>query len=279
MWFVLSLLSGLLFAANRLIVRSALTKNVNPLAFGAVHELIAGVLLLPIAHLNFKLPQTNEVWIALILSVFFIFLADLFSVLSLRDTEASLFQIVGQLRHGVVLIGAYILFSEAITLSKIISILLITLGVGLALMEKSKIKITRGVMYAFLSTISIGFGFLFIKQTLVEIHPAVSGSFSFIIAGLLMYILLIARGGHKTRVKFGSRQQLFAAGAIFAVFELVLFTALALGEASRVTPVTQSSMVFTLIGGYLFLGEKTRLKQKIIGSTLITAGIVLLYFI
>jgi len=38
-------------------------------------------------------------------------------------------------------------------------------------------------------------------------------------------------------------------------------------------------MIFTLIGGYLFLNEKDRIKQKVIGGTLIVIGIAMLYFI
>ncbi len=71
---------------------------------------------------------------------------------------------------------------------------------------------------------------------------------------------------------------LLIAAIIFAVFEVVLYTALDIGEASKVTPVMQSSMVFTLIGGYLFLNERANLLKKTIGSAIIIAGIVLLYF-
>src|SRR5258708_31951589 len=159
MWFILSLLAGLLFAVNRLIVRSSLTKKVNLFAFGAIHEVLAGVILLPVAFLQLSFPKSNETFIALILSVIFIFLADLFAFLSLTHIEATLYQIIGQLRHIIVLIGAYILFTEAITLIKIISIFLIILGVYIALSVKSKVKITRSVIYALFSTICIGLGF------------------------------------------------------------------------------------------------------------------------
>jgi len=280
MWFILSLLAGLLFGANRLIVRSALVKKTNPLAFGAIHELLAGTLLIPIALLNFSLPQSSDIWIALILGVLFIFFADLFSVFSLKNTEASLYQIVGQLRHGVVLVGAYLLFTEAISLTKVLSIMLIMTGVSLALMEKSKIKITKGVIYAFLSAVCAGLGFLFIKETAVDVAPSFSASLALISSGLLIYVLLIVRGEHKTKLfPVGNRIQLIVSGIIFAVFELAFFTALSVGEASRVIPVFQSSMIFTLIGGYLFLNERNRLKQKIIGSVLIVIGIGMLYFI
>src|SRR3990167_7229839 len=114
MWFTLSLLAGLLFALNKLIVRGSLSKDTNPLAFGAFHELLAGVLLLPIALFHIAWPQSIETWIVLVIGVLFIFLTDLTAFFSLKYTEASLYQIVGQLRHVIVLFGALLLFSEPI---------------------------------------------------------------------------------------------------------------------------------------------------------------------
>lgn len=280
MWFVLALLSGLLFAINRLIVRSVLAKKVNPMAFGAIHEFLAGALLLPIAFFYFSLPQSAPIWIALLLGIFFIFLCDLFAFLALEKIEASLYQIIGQLRHVVVLFGAFFLFTEAISPIKIASIFLIIFGVYITLLAKSKVKINRGAIYAFLSTVFIALGFLFIKMASVDVSPAFSSSLSLLVAGILMYILLLLKGNKpNTLLIIPNRKQLFIAAAIFSAFELSLFTALAIGEASKVTPVTQSSMIFTLIGGYIFLKEKDRLKEKILGCILIAIGIGFLYFI
>ena len=280
MWFILALSAGLLFAINKLIIRSSLSKNVNPLLFGAFHELLAGLLLLPIAIVQFTFPHSNESVIYLILGVIMIFLADLFSFLSLKNTEASLYQIVGQLRHGLVLLGAFLLFTEPITIIKVVSILLIMIGVAIALIEKSRIKITRGIIYAFLSTSSVAFGFLFIKKANVDFAPSFSGFVCLTVAGILMYIAYLTTRRHKAiLLPHTDRKSIIITAAIFAVFEYCLFTALKVGDASRVTPVMQSSMVFTLIGGFLFLNERHRITQKIIGSIFIIVGIGMLYFI
>src|SRR5688572_9515616 len=107
MWYVLSLLVGLTFSANRLIIRSVFTKNPHPMAFGALHEFLAGLFLLPIGLYFFSLPQSPKTWLALILGIFLIFLTDLFALLALRKLEASLLQIITQLRHVIVLFAAY----------------------------------------------------------------------------------------------------------------------------------------------------------------------------
>lgn len=280
MWFVLSLLAGLLFAANRLIVRNSLSKNINIFTFGAIHEILAGLILLPLALFQFSFPQSSETFIFLALGILFIFLTDLFTFLCLRNIEATLYQMIGQLRHIVVLLGAFLFLSETLTFTKVISILLIIIGVYIALSVKSKIKITKGVLYAFISTVCISIAFLFIKQTTPDVAPSVSASMSLFVSGIIMYLLLLIKGGKNRALSLkGSYKSLIIAGIIFAIFELTQFSALSIGQASLVTPVSQSSMIFTLIGGYMFLKERDYLKQKIIGGVLITAGIISLYFI
>lgn len=278
MWFVLSLIVGLTFAANRLIIRSVFTKTDNPMAFGATHELIAGLFLLPIGLSFFSLPQSPQTWFALTTGIFLIFITDLFAFLSLRKMEASLFQILSQLRHVIVLFGAYFFFTEQITAIKVFSIFFIMFGIFVALKGKSKFTFNMETIYALISTVAISFGLLFIKMASVDVNPAFSASLGFIIAGLLMYVVLFLKKDLPlSLLPKEHKKELFLAAGLFSVFELALFTALAIGEASKVTPVTQSSLIFTLIGGYIFLNERSHMKQKIIGSILIALGILLMY--
>ncbi len=279
MWFALSLLSGLLFAINKLIVRSALNKETNPLAFAALHEVIAGGLLLPFALPYITFPKTLDMWIALGIGVFGIFIADLFSFFALQHIEVSLYQILNQIRHIVILGGGYVLFTETITPIKLFSVICIAGGVFIALHHKTAKSVKIGIIYACISTLGIAFATLFIKKTASEINPIVLASLALLVSGMLTYITILIQPNHR-HITF-PRHNLKAitiAATIFALFEYILFSALAIGEASKVAPVSQSSLIFALIGGYIFLKERNNIQRKIIGSLLIALGIVLLYF-
>jgi uncharacterized membrane protein len=65
-------------------------------------------------------------------------------------------------------------------------------------------------------------------------------------------------------------------GVFFGLALLTFLAALSMGEVSRVTPISESSIVLVLVGGMFFLGEKDRLFQKVAGSLLILVGIILL---
>jgi len=211
----------------------------NPVAFLAVHDLIAGALLVPVALTQFTIPQTLRDGLLLLAATITLFLGDVFAFLALKKIEASLYQIIGQLRHIITLFGAYFLFTEVLSASKFVSIALLIIGVSVAMLERFRIKFTKGVVYTLFSTVFISFAFLLIKQISPSISPAFSASFTLIVSGILGYLVLIASQelpkGFLPRL---DRPKLLAAAAVFSVFEFVLFLSLALGEASRVTPVT-----------------------------------------
>lgn len=250
------------------------------MAFGATHEMLAGLLLLPVGIFYFSLPQSLPIWAAFISGLLLIFFADLFGFLALQRVEASILQIIGQFRHIVVLIGAYFFFTEAITLMKLAAICFIILGIFVAIHEKTKFEISKGILYSFLSSLSIALGLLFIKMASVDVSPALSAPLGLLLAGFLLYLVILFQEKHpRNLLPTSHRKELFLTAGIFAVFELVFFIALVIGEASKVTPVTQSSMIFTIIGGYVFFNERSQMRQKIVGSVLIALGIILMYFI
>jgi drug/metabolite transporter (DMT)-like permease len=280
MWFVLALLGGLLFATNRMMVRSILSKGTDPIAFMAIHELIAGILLLPFAFVNLHLPHDYNHWLLLLVAVIMIFFADFYGFLSLNRIEASLFQIIGQFRHIIVLFGGFLFFSESLTISKVLAVALIIFGVLITLLEKARLKTNIGYVYALLSVVSISLASLAIKADTNTVSIAFLASASLIVSGVLAAgISLVRHENMRPLIRSNVRNQLLLAAVIFSVFEFVYFAALGKGEASKVIPVTQSSMIFTLIGGYLFLGERDNMAKKILGSSLIIVGIVLLYFV
>lgn len=282
MWFILALISGLLFAINKLIFRFALKGGkVNALTFISIHELIAGLLILPFALRSMPYDATSYVVLLIIATTLLIFAADVLSTFALQKIEAGFYQIIGQLRHPVVLIGAAYLFDETLDLQKLIAVSLVVIGVLIALYDKNKLlKLNIGIIQAILSTVFIAFGFLLIKITTRYVEPIALGSISLTGAGLLgLMVAGSTKNLYVRHMNTNTKRLLLAAAIIFAIFEVVLYTALDIGEASKVTPVMQSSMVFTLVGGYIFLQERSNLIQKIIGSIVIILGITILYFV
>lgn len=276
-WFALSLLAGFFFAGARVIARYALRDEGNALAFTAIHDLIAGFVLLPFILIQFHLPTNPWIWLSFLGIVITAFLADWLAFLALKYIDVSLYQVLIQMRHGLLLLGGLLFFSEEITGTKVLSVILIILGVGVAFYKKERGLRVKGVLFTLASTLAATIAFLFVKGTVVDFSETAAASFELMLIGVLSFALLRFRTAPVIAEFKRQRWGLLVSGALFGFFELFLFYALNTGEASRVIPVVQSSLIFTLIFGIVFLRERTRLVQKISGTVIITAGIIFLY--
>jgi len=279
-WFILSILAGLAFAAARVVARFLLKKKGNPLAFTAIHDFIAGLTILPLAIIHFRLPENNITWVYFAGVVIFAFLSDWSAFTALKKIDISLYQIITQIRHILIIIGGLLVFSEIITITKLFSVLLIIVGVVVALYVKSRIKLDgRGIWLSVLSTIAAVIAFLFAKQTLLDFSAATAVSLELMLIGILSLALLKFDHGKIIGELRINGRGLVVSGIVFGVFELLLFLALSIGEASRVVPAVQSSLIFAVAAGIVFLGERSNIIQKIIGTILIILGIGILYLV
>lgn len=276
-WFFFSLLAGFAFAASRGVARFVLREKGSVLAFTAVHDVLAGLVLLPFIGWQLHLPTEASTWLFFCFFVVVAFLSDWTAFMTLKYIGISLYQIISQLRHVLIIFGGLVFFSEAITFAKVASIAIIIVGVIIAIYEKSTID-KKGVWYAFVSMFFGAVLFLVAKRTVADFSEMAFASFGLIAAGLLSLCFLrfsIPKVVNEIKVQ---RWWLVFAAALFSIFEFSLFTALHLGEASRVVPVTQSSLVFAVLGGIILLREHDHMIRKIIGMLVISFGIGILYF-
>jgi len=276
-WFILSILAGLTFAGARVVARASLRKQGSPLAFTAIHDFIAGLALLPFIWIQLELPTLSITWLYFFGFITFAFLTDWFAFLALQNIDVSEYQIINQSRNIFILFGGLLLFSEVITTSKLLSVFLIILGVIVVMYERSKLRINRGFVFTILSTLFAVIAFSFVKLAIVDFSETAFASFGLLAVGIISFGCVGFRAKEIKKELQLNAKGIILAAILFSGFELSLFLALNIGEISRVIPVTQSSLIFAVLAGILFLRERTRLPQKAIGTVLVGIGIVLMY--
>lgn len=278
-WLIISLLAGFFFALSRVVARFVLRDGGNPLAFVAVHDFIAGLILLPLLFFGFHFPQNNITWLYFVGIIVFAFLSDWFTFIALKKINVSVYQIINQVRHVFVLFGGFIFFSEAISGFKLVATFLIIIGVVVMLYERSKFQLSAGVGVTILSTLFAIVAFFFVKYAVTDFSETAMVSFELMSIGLLGFGLL---GFDKDKIiqeiKL-NRWGLAISGALFGLFELLVVVALKYGDISRVLPVVQSALVFGVVMGVIFLKERERMWQKAVGTVIIVVGIILMNFL
>ncbi|MBU1164300.1 DMT family transporter [Patescibacteria group bacterium] len=276
-WLIFSLLTAFFFALSTVIARAFLKKQGDALAFTAIHDFIAGAILLPVIFINFSLPTHNITWLFFIGLVIFALLSDWSGFVALKLIDVSLFKIVWQSRHILVLLAGFLFFAESITLVKVSAVLLIIIGVIIALYEKAKVNWSKGITFTILSTVFGACAIVFAKFAIKDFSANLMASLELMLIGILIFTFLKFKP--KTIIKEFkvNKWGLILAGGFFGISELFMFMSLKIGEVSKVVPVVQSSLVFAVLMGIIFLKEYKRIPQKIIGMLVIVIGVLLLY--
>ena len=283
-WFILALIAALFFSSQRIAVRFLLRKQGDPVAFTIGHNLLAGVTLIPIFFFfDLHLPTNPKTWLLYIVAVFFYGIGDVYTYKAIKELSVSTWQIITQVRHIFVLLGGLLVYSEPLTSLKILGILLIIIGAFVTLYhkERRKIDLSAGIFFTVLAAFLISAGILTDKTIIKDFSMPfyVSLNLMTISVGGAIYLSFKNKTRdiiHEFKIQ---KHGLVLTAILFGLHKFFLILAINAGEVSRVVPVSQAALIFTVISGVLFLKEYERLSQKIIGIIIMILGVVALYFL
>lgn len=133
--------------------------------------------------------------------------------------------------------------------------------------------------WAFLSAIFAAMTALFAKVGVSNIDSNLATAIRTSVIVVFTWAIAIGLEKHDGLAEIGRRSWVFLilSGICTGLSWLCYFRALQLGPASSVAPVDKLSVVFVILGAWLFLGEKLT-PLKIGGASLIATGAVILAF-
>ena len=283
-WFIYSLLAALFFSAQRITSRIILREKGDPIAFTMIHDFLSGVFILPLLFFfDISFPAKPTTWVFFLLATVFFTFSDSFSFNAIQNLDISTYQIINQLRHVFVLFGAFLLYNESLSFFKLLGVFLIILGAVITLYHGKKVSFNtqykKGILFTVLAAFFVSLAFMSDKTLLQDFSFILYASLSMLGIGVLGSLYLLAIGKGKSLVKECKLQgkSIFLVALLFAGYKIFIVLSVATGELSKVIPVTQSSLVFIVLGGIVFLKEYERLWQKIIGVFVIALGVGSLY--
>jgi uncharacterized membrane protein len=190
-------------------------------------------------------------------------------------SEVVMFSVTGRLWNVV---GAYIFLHETITLKMIAGALLILSGAMLTRYEKKKFTINKGVAFVLISSFLFGMGDIngfFVLQNY--------DSTNFLIYSYLLPViaLLLLQPTSFKRIKYYFRKDRAIKVVLLSLCDtfgmLSLYLAYQSGRnAAVIGPLRSTSIIVTVVLAILILKERNNLRNKLIGSVLAVAGVMLL---
>lgn len=281
-WLILTIISAITFSLSRVLQRILLKNNdSDSFAFSFIFPTLVSIAILfySLVTGSFELPNLTSVWFNMLIMVLFYSAGSVFVYQAFKDSPASEVSILFSTSSAWAVMSAMIFLGEKLSTSNIIGITSIILGVIVINYQKSNWKFERGHIYALLGAAMFGVAFTndaFILNQYQSVPPYIFLAFILPALAILLYkpTLIKSLPHFFSKGIFG---KLLITASIYAISAITIFAAYkAGGKASVINPISQSSVVLTVIMSYFFLNEKDKLLQKVIGAVLVFGGALLL---
>ncbi len=274
-WLLFTILSYFFISITVSIDKHFMNKKHSPLCINTFKMFFNGIILLIIGLLFFRLNLNFSLFlVSLILAIFYAAQTTIFLVaMKTKDVTTILpYKLSSEIL--IVFIASMFLFNEKVNMFNYMGVFLILIGIYTILSPSFKIpKLDEGIFLTFLAVVFMSGYYLLVKKFLFDIEP--------INLAIMMYfsttlILLIYQLLSKRAIKsFNVKSSKIVISAFFAsIGTLFLYSALAIGNASKIYPLQALVPVFTFLIAFIFLREKFY-WNKLIGTIIIIFGIFL----
>lgn len=281
LWLLLAILSYLSFAISTSIDKYFMNNGHNPLHTNTFKMFFDASILLIVGLIFFDLQFTRELalWALLLGAIYAISGVLYFKSLQLKDVEIFVpYAKSSQLL--LVFIGSILIFQESASKFSYFGVFMILVGIYMVLSDNGFAipKLDKGI-FLILGVIALSTIYsLLVKGILFNNEPINLAilMYFFCTIFLMIYSIACRAKKHSKRIVFEIRNsKIFVSSFFGAMGTLLLYSALARGDASQVYPVLGLEAVFVFIIASLFLKEKFY-WHRLIGTLIVVSGI---YFI
>jgi transporter family protein len=281
-WLFLAIISAILGGLTRVLQKVLLTeKDSDPYAFTFIFQITVAFffLLYLLVTKSMNIPNLSGVIFNIILMMVFYGVGNLFTFKAFKLAEASEVAVIFASSTLWSVISAFFILGEKITNLKIVGIILVIFGLIVINYVKTSWKINRGHLFALLAAVLFGVAFtndLFIMKRFSSV-----ASYSMFAFSLPSLVPLIFNPKSIKHVPYFLKGKVFLKLAIcsfiYAADAFAIYIAYKMGgPATAISPISATSLIFTVVISYIFLKERDRVWNKIFGTLLTLIGIFLL---
>jgi len=279
-WLFFAILSVLGSAVSNILRRVIMKGDKSDaLATVIIFQFMGFVMMLVFAYFHgFSLPPLTTYPIHFIAQAVLWGLSSLLLFKASKSLEASEVTIISTVSSVITIITAVIFLHEVFNISRLIGVILILASVIFVSFQTRKMRLNRGVLYAlgssFCSGIAITNDTFILQKTDV---------YSMLVIGWLTPSIFLAITSPKTVKKLGyffhkkRFIKIFLLTFFYSLGGLAFYLAITTGgQASRVAPISQISIIATIIIAVIFLKERDHLVKKFIAAVFVMIGVLLL---
>ncbi len=280
--FIFGMLAAFFTTAYVLVARAWLKDSKNPLAFSVVYSLFLGALsLLFFLVAPVALPEHVPLFAVALLCLSGILygLYDATQFFVRKYMEASIHALVARASPVFTFLLSVLILHEGITPAKLLAIVLIIGGNIVALYRVGGSTTGKGILLGFMAALLLGAALTIDKVAFPYFPFYLFSLCAAIVSTTVVFIVFKVRGGTISDIKeeWAQYSWRIPTVSLLAVSQYYcIYRAFAVADASVVVLLNSSSIMFTVIGGILLLGERSNIPRKILGVACVMAGVLLL---
>lgn len=274
MQLLLPILAGIVGGITQPIFKSITKNDYSFTSYLFVFALVGGIFSLPLLILNLQIPTNLFSWIWLFITCFLLLVGNLLLVKAFQSENISNIVLVGKIDLLVAFLSGIFLFRENATIIKTLAAIFIIAGILVIFIEKKKITYSKGLLYALLSGICIGFAAVISKLALKSFNPYFFQSFPYFFTALIL-IFLPKTLVEAKKIFTISKYKIIIVEILSVIsYILVLLSIKAAGLSVGYFSIDPVYTLTAVLIGIIILKEKDKLINKIIGTLLIVLGLI-----
>lgn len=274
-WIIIAFISGLLSNTSNFLHRFLLKDDKDPALYTWFLEVIRLLVAVIFLFFNFSLLLSPNT-LLLLLALGFVEAISIYIYMKQHAfTALSISTIISRTRLIWTALFAFIFLGEHLSPMAYAGIMILFLGLSIGT-APHKIMFDRGMKYAYLSASLISVSnILFKSATAVASAPVIVTAMA--IPTVIGYPLILKKSRQRIHIFLQTKllSKIIAAltnvGALF-----FLLWAISLGPVSIVNAIYQGTMIFAILAGIFFLGEREDVVKKLIGTGIALVGVFLL---
>jgi len=282
-WVIYSLISAFSYATSDALSKKALAKE-NPYLIMWVRVGYCIPFLIPVFIFS-KIPELDFVfWLTLLILLPLEITAEILYTYALKISPLSITTPFLSLTPVFLIFVSFFILGELPDVIGIIGILLIAIGgytlnihlTSEGLLEPIKaIARARGSVYMIIVSFIFSITSTLGKLAILHSNPTFFGTFYFIILGIVFTPIAIFKSKEKFSIFFKTSKSYFLIGFFFALMVISHCLAIQLVEVSYMISIKRSSLIFSVIYGWLIFKEKN-IQERFLGSLMMIAGMILI---
>lgn len=224
------------------------------------------------AYENFALPTQLSSWVVMFIGALCYGLFERWRFLAAKLLDASVLTTVLNISVLVAFIGSIFLYSESLSIEKLVGGGLIMVALLIVSVSKAKNAISKqGLTVGVGIAILLGFAWMLDKLGAQAFNPETYNVLLWSLPIIFIYFPKVEVKAIKKEFKRMS-YKIFILSGLNVFGYLMQLKAFELTDATNVIPIVQTSTLFTILLGVFFLGERENMAKKFLAGILAVVG-------